>query len=227
MATLNAFSFYPKILLVGVAALALLVACGEEDSSKAPSVSSTGRGVKANLNPPCTYVAGRTNKVDAELFDTTGKGDIQHLKQLIDAGRNVNATDSLKRTPLFVAAFCNRPEVENFLIDKGGAVNARDFLGMTPLHAAVLVGGSEAAKVLILKGANINIRNAAGFTPLRLAAATDQIAMVELLLEHEANVQAHDLDGIAAAALAAKNKYPLAVAAIHKSQEKQPTSTQE
>lgn len=226
MATLNAFSFYPKILLVGVAVLALLAACGERDSSKAPSVSTTGSGVKANLNPPCAYVAGHTNKADAELFDASGKGDTQRLKQLIDAGRNVNAMDSLKRTPLFVAAFCNQAEVENLLIDKGSVVNAMDFLGMSPLHAAVLVGGNEAAKVLILKGANINLRNTAGFTPLRLAAATHQIAMVELLLEHGAPVQAHDLDGIAAAALAAKNKYPLVVAAINKPQENQPASTQ-
>ena len=224
MAMLNAFSFYPKILLVGVAVLALLAACGEQNSSKAPS-STTGSGVKASFLS-CANVAGRPNKVDAELFDASGKGDIQRLKQLIDAGRNVNAKDSLKRTPLFVAAFCNRPEVENFLIDKGGAVNARDFLGMTPLHAAVLVGGSEAAKVLILKGANVNMRNTAGFTPLRLAAATGQIPMAELLLEHGANVQAHDLDGISAAAHAAKNKYPFVVGAIQKLQEKQPTSTQ-
>jgi ankyrin repeat protein len=220
MAMLKAFSSNPRTFLVSVAALVLLAACGEHGSSKAPLVPAKESSAKAKLNPPCAYVAGRLNKVDAELFGASGEGDVRLVKQLIDAGRNVNATDSFKRTPLFAAAFCNRPEVGNLLIDKGSAVNAKDFLGMSPLHAAVLVGGSEAAKALISKGANINIRNTAGFTPLHLAAATNQIAMVELLLEHGANVQAHDLDGIAAASLASKNDHPLVVAAIKKLQEK-------
>lgn len=224
MATSTLFSSHSKFIYpLTVAALVLLAACGQQGDSKAPSASATD--ARSNL-PPCTYVAGRTGKADAALFRAAGEGSISDVLQLLASGGNVNAKDSLKRTPLFAAAFCNRPEMENLLIDKGGSVNARDFLGMSPLHASVLVGGSEAAKALISKGADINLRNSAGVTPLRLAAATHQIVMAELLLEQGANVQANDLDAIAAKSLASKNQYPSVTAAISKLEEEKRNTIQ-
>jgi uncharacterized protein len=178
-------------------------------------VSSMESKVKAQAKP-CSYVAGHANEADAALFSAAAQGDVGRLKSVIDSGRNVGAVDSLKRTPLFAAAFCNRPEVVNLLMEKGSVVDAKDFLGMSPLHAAVLVGGADAAKALLEKGANINSKNTAGFTPLRLAASTHQLEMVELLLERGADVQLHDLDAIDIAPFASKNEHPIIVAAVKK-----------
>lgn len=203
--------------ILSVATIGLLTACGERASSEAPVGSATEKISKTN----CFNTVGRLIKNDAELFDASGAGDIHRVEQSIAAGGNVNATDSLKRTPLFAAAYCNNPEVTNLLIDKGGDVNARDFIGMSPLHAAVVVGWGEVATALILRGANIDIRSIAGRTPLHVAAATDQVEMVELLMEHGANSQVPDKDGNSAASLASNNSHPAVVVAINKWQGKQ------
>jgi ankyrin repeat protein len=210
---------------VSVAALGLLAACGDHGSSEQPFVSTKENGAKTKLTTQCSYVVGHRNKND-ELFVASGAGDVRRVKQSIDAGRNANAMDSLRRTPLFAAAFCNRSDVENLLIDKGSVVDARDFLGMSPLGAAVLVGGMDAAKALISRGANINIQTTDGKTPLHMAAATNQVAMVELLLEHGANAQVRDKKGFTAASIASRNGHQTVVATIKKWQEKQETPVQ-
>ncbi|MHB8167519.1 MAG: ankyrin repeat domain-containing protein [Sulfuricella sp.] len=210
--------------IVSVAAISLLTACGKRSSPETPLGSATERGANANSTTQCFYAVGHLSKNDAELFAASEAGDVPRVEQSINAGGNANATDALKRTPLFAAAFCNHPEVANLLIDKGSVVNARDFIGMSPLHAAVIVGGDEAAKALILRGANIDILSTAGQTPLHLAAATNQVAMVELLLERGANAQVRDKGGITAASLASKNGHPTVIATIKKWQEKQKTS---
>lgn len=225
MTVVNTYSFRIKSLsIVGVAAIGLLTACGERSSSEKSLGSATEAGAKANSATACFHAVGRLSNNDAELFAASGYGDIHRVEQSIDAGGNINATDFLKRTPLFAAAFCNHPEVANLLIDKGGDVNAKDFIGMSPLHAAVVDGGTAATKALISRGANINIRNSTGRTPLHLAAATNQAAMVKLLLERGANAQVHDKDGISAATLASDNGHTTIAATIKEWQEKQKTS---
>lgn len=223
MVASNTSSSHLNLLrMVSIAALGLLAACGDHGSSEKPLASKTESGAKTNPTTQCSYVVGHViNKHDDELFTASGAGDARLVRQAIDAGRDVNAMDSLRRTPLFAAAFCNRSEVENLLIDKGSVVDARDFLGMSPLGAAVLVGGMDAAKALIARGANVNIQTTAGLTPLHLAAATNQVAMVELLLEHGANVRLRDKNGITAASIASRNGNQAVVASIKKWQVKQ------
>lgn len=226
MTAVKTFSAHLKSLsIVSVVAISILTACGERGSSEATLAPPTERGAKANSTTQF-HVVGRLSKNDSELFAASGSGDVLRVEKSIDAGGNVNATDSLKRTPLFAAAFCNHPEVANLLIDKGSDVNARDITGMSSLHAAVIVGGKETAKALILRGANINILSAAGRTPLHSAAATNQMTMVELLLERGADAQVRDKDGITAATLASKNGHLTVAVRIKKWQEKQNTPIQ-
>jgi ankyrin repeat protein len=227
MTTAKTSFYHLKFLgILCAAAIGLLTACGERGPSESPLGSAMGKGAKASAAAQCFYAVGRPSKNDVDLFAASGAGDVRRVEQAIDAGGNLNATDSLKRTPLFAAAFCNHSEVANLLIDKGGDVNARDFLGMSPLHAAVVAGGDEAAKTLISKGANINIQSTAGRTPLHLAAATNQLALVELLLERGADAQIPDKNGITAASLASSNDHPTIGVAIEKWQEKHKPSTQ-
>ena len=208
-------------LMLGAAALSLLTGCGEHGFMSIPTNSSKLAEAKTDSITPCFFAGRGLDENDMRLFAATGAGDITQVEQLIAAGANINAADSLKRTPLFAAVFCNHPQSINLLIDKGSDMNARDFSGMSPLHAAVAVGAMDAAKALIAKGANLDIQNTAGRTPLHLAAATNQIAMVELLLEHGANAQARDKNGNAAAFLASDNGHASVSAALKKWQEKQ------
>jgi hypothetical protein len=204
-----------------VFASAALSACGEHISSHAPSAQPSRSAAQAKSDTQCFFAVGPLTEIDAQLFAASGAGDVSRIEQSIAAGASINATDALKRTPLFAAAFCNHPQTINLLIDRGSEVNAKDFLGMPALEAAVVMGWREAAQALIARGADINMRNAAGRTPLHMAAAADDMAMVELLLGHGANTRIRDKDGNVAASLAKLNGHETAAAAIRKWQEKE------
>lgn len=197
--------------------IGMLAACGKPDEKTVPPalVQSTTK--------PCPiihfYVAGLSKK-DQELFSASAAGDVARAEQAIVEGANVNVVGSLKRTPLFAAAFCDRPEVAKLLIDRGSQANAKDVNGISPLHAAVIVGAGDTAKALIDKGADINIQDAAGRTPLHVAAATNQISLVELLLERKANASARDRNGITAASLASESGHSKPGTVIRKWHEK-------
>lgn len=225
MATTTFSSTLKSLFIVSMATISLLTGCGKHDSSKLPVDAATEKAAKANQDTPCFYAAGRPGKNDAELFIASAAGDVRRVEQAINAGGNVRATDSLKRTPLFAAVFCDHADVAIFLLDKGSDINARDFLGMSPLHAAVIAGGNEVAKTLILRGADVNSQSNTGRTPLHLAAATKQMALVELLMERGANGDMPDRNGITAAALASNNGHPAVVATIKEWQEKQKTAS--
>ena len=52
-------------------------------------------------------------------------GAVSQRIKALDEGANVNASGALKRTPLFTAAFCDRPEVVKLLLDKGATQKHR------------------------------------------------------------------------------------------------------
>ena len=204
--------------MVGLFGISLLAACGNPDSAEMPLAASQQTANTCQV--PHSY-SGALSKNDEDLFSASAAGDVRRVELAIGEGANVNATAALKRTPLFAAAFCDRPEVAKLLIDKGSQVNVKDVNEMSSLHAAVIVGGVDTVKALIGKGADINIRDVADRTPLHVAAATDQIPMVELLLERGANALARDRGGATAASLASVNGHSKPGAIIRTWQEKQ------
>lgn len=222
IATQNCLGTVSALRILSLSWISLLVACGNPDATETPVAT-----VQQSANTcvvPHAYAVGELSKRDEDLFAASAEGDVHRVQQAIDDGANVNATGTLKRTPLFAAAFCDRPAVATLLIDKGSQVNEKDANGMSSLHAAVIVGGADTAKVLIEKGADINIRDSSGRTPLHVAAATDQLALVELLLVRGANVVARDRGGFTAAALASENGHANSGATIRKWKEKQKAS---
>lgn len=203
--------------LASMAGIILVAACGKP---VAPEVPVTAAPSGSACVVPHMYGDSRLDKNSEGLFSAAAAGDARRVEQLIEQGANVNVVGSLHRTPLFAAAFCDRPDVVVLLLKKGSNANAIDSNGMSSLHAAVIVGGTGAAKALIANGADINSLDASGRTPLHLAAATDQVLMVELLLEHKANVLAHDKRGMTAAALASGNGHSMPGVVIKKWREK-------
>lgn len=205
--------------LAGLCAIGLLAACGKPESVEAPSVAAQPTGRPCPI--PRTNPIEVLSKNDDELLSASAAGDVRGAQQAIDQGANVNASGALKRTPLFVAAFCDRPELVKLLVEKGGKHDIADANGMLPLHAAVIVGAAETAKILIANGANVDSRDAAGHSALHVAAATNQISMVEMLLQAKANATARDKSGKTAASLARDNGHSTPGTVIRQWQEKQ------
>ena len=94
------------------------------------------------------------------------------FKLLREAGANLEATSSLRLTPLHEAAVNGRPDLLSLLIQSGVNVNATCIKGKTALHfAAHSYGGGrvDCADLLVKAGAAVNVRSVDGWTPLDFA----------------------------------------------------------
>ena len=74
---------------------------------------------------------------DYSLSDAIKKGDIEAVKQHLDAGADVNAKTKNGYPPLHEAAGWGHKEVVELLIDNGADVNGKDKLGWTPLFESL------------------------------------------------------------------------------------------
>ena len=77
-----------------------------------------------------------------DIWEAADQGNIEAVKQHLDAGANVNAKDEVGWTLLHTAAFYGHKEIAELLIAKGADVNAKSKRG-TPLSNAVKSGDKE------------------------------------------------------------------------------------
>ena len=113
------------------------------------------------------------------------------FKLLREAGANLEATSSLRLTPLHEAAVNGRPDLLSLLIQSGVTVNATCIKGKTALHfAAHSYGGGrvDCADLLVKAGAAVNVRSVDGWTPLDLAINRGHRRMWPLFLRAGAEI---------------------------------------
>ncbi len=190
--TVVPLSLASRTLIGGV--LLLLVAC-----NKAPE-----KVVESTLKQDAMT---ETVSSDSSLAKAASRGDIAKVKQLINDGAKIDATDALGRTPLHMAVFYSHPKTTALLIASGSNINAKDRTGMTPLHAAVLVGDLQEVDLLLEKKPEIDTTNEIGLTPLHLAAATGQPQLSALLIKRGADVQKKDNEGRTPLSYATNNQH--------------------
>jgi cytochrome c2 len=122
------------------------------------------------------------------VSDAAKKGDVAELERLLDAGGDVNETDSFA-PPLHLAAMIGHVGAVQLLAARGANLNATSSLG-TPLHAAVQFGKVEAIRALLSVGADPDARDNDGYTPLIRAASRPSVQVVEALIAGGADVDA-------------------------------------
>ena len=127
-----------------------------------------------------------------DIHQAAKDGNIEAVKQHLDAGADVNAMNKYGWTPLFYAVQVDYKEVAELLITKGADVNAKDVKGKTPLHYPSTKGIAE---LLIAKGADLNAKDEWGCTPSHYYAASGHKGITEILIANGANVNAKDKDG--------------------------------
>ena len=122
------------------------------------------------------------------LMHSASSGTVAIMRELLDAGADVNAANARKATALHWAL----PDAEKvkLLLVKGARADAKTVEGRTPLYvAATLPGGAPAARLLLEVGANVDDSTLPGTTAL-FPAATTSAEMTKLLLDHGANPNA-------------------------------------
>ena len=133
------------------------------------------------------------------IYEAAGFGNIEAIKQHLAADADLNAKDTIGRTPLHIAAYTGHKEIVELLIANGADLNGKDGHGSTPLHNAAVNGHKEIAELLITKGADVNAKKDVndpekddGGTPLHGAADMGRFEVVELLIAKGADVNERD-----------------------------------
>ncbi len=114
------------------------------------------------------------------------------VRELADAGIDVNAKDDEGLSPLHRAVRNGETEVVETLIAAGADVNAKDNDGESPLHRAARSGETEVVETLIAAGADVNAKDNYGESPLHRAARNSETKVVETLIAAGADVNAKD-----------------------------------
>ena len=128
----------PHLLIAAIAAMLLYVATswwagsGEsQQSAPAPEAKPVEPIAEAAKPEPPTAKAP-----DISIWDAAMSGNIEAVKQHLDAGANVNAKNDEDGTPLHFATFHGHKEIAELLIANGADVNAKNNYGDTPLDSA-------------------------------------------------------------------------------------------
>ena len=75
-------------------------------------------------------------------------GNIESVKQHLDAGTDVNAKDDIGRTPLHWSTVFGKNEIVELLMAEGADINAKSDGGRTPLDWAIRSNVTETADLL-------------------------------------------------------------------------------
>ena len=131
-----------KSILVSIVAVMLLVGCGESQQS-APQAEPVEPIAEAAKPEPPTAKAP-----DILLIEAAAEGNIEAVKQHLNAGTDVNAKDEDSWTPLHFAASDGHKEVVELFIAKGADVSVKSKFDETPLDLAIINNETETADLL-------------------------------------------------------------------------------
>ncbi|WP_421798391.1 ankyrin repeat domain-containing protein [Haliscomenobacter sp.] len=140
------------------------------------------------------------------LVNASEEGALPVVRQLKDAGANVNAPDENGTTPLMAASEEGQEQVVQYLLSVGAEVNAKNKEGWTALAFAARENQPEVIQFLLAKKADLeahctyrsissygnrnkptNLTFYQGSTPLMIAVEENAAESVRILLENRAN----------------------------------------
>ena len=134
--------------------------------------------------------AGATDQ--SPVADAAMRGEVDHVRELLRSGEDVNAAQGDGMTALHWAAESGNAELASMVIYAGANVGAVTRLGdYTPLHIASRSGRDAVVSVLLDAGADVDaITSTGSVTSLHFGAASGSVEVVEALIEAGANVNA-------------------------------------
>lgn len=165
--------------------IALLLQLSGASSSKSPAEYITSsEDTEGNLSSEKNhgswfYVNKRNERGETPLHLATIKGDLRKVRELLNQGACVNASDFAGWTPLHEA--CNHGwfEVAKLLIQFGADVNVPGLDKDTPLHDAAVNGHDKIVNLLLKYGADPSKKNAHWRTSLDVARSEKVVKILQ------------------------------------------------
>jgi len=137
-----------KHILITTIAAVVLLGCGQSQQSTPAPESKPVEPVAetAKPEPPATKAP------NISIREAVKTGNIEAVKQHLDAGADVNAKGKYGRAPLHYAASRGLKKIIELLIARGADVNTKievgDYIGQTPLDGAIQWERTGSAELL-------------------------------------------------------------------------------
>lgn len=170
--------------------------------SCAPSTEASERDVERATalmakQPPTARIEPDYSGYD--IVKATQYGATDRVKELINAGWDVNEPDSETVTLLHWAAINNRRDIIRYFLKKGALVDAvGGELNATPLHWATRQGHLGSVVLLMAAGADPRVRDAEGCSCIHIAAQFAHTALVAYFIAKGVDPDLQDRGGMTA-----------------------------
>lgn len=112
------------------------------------------------------------------------RGDIELLTWALRNGADINAQNTMKKTPLHLAAEQNQATAVKVLLESGADLMPKTLAGFTPLHLAVLNGHEDVVRTLLEHGGVDEHADSVHGTPVEMASAGKNSKIQEMLAEY-------------------------------------------
>jgi len=144
------------------------------------------------LDPDSRHRGRRSDNGDANntLLHWAAHFDAPECAQvLIASGAELEAINSVGRTPLHTSACAGAADTAKVLLDNDADIEALDNIARAPLSIACHCGSLSVTKILLDYGAEVDARSA-GWTALHVACSLGFDKIAEVLLEQGADIEA-------------------------------------
>jgi ankyrin repeat protein len=175
-------------------ALVAAIAAGRSDTT----AWLLAKGARVNI------LVGPSEETPLHLAAFQGNCDI--VKQLIEAGADVNLRDAHEQSAIERALDEGNGSMVTLLVEHGADLKSWDDIGLTPFTRAAMLGRVGEVRLFLANGVTIADRDRSGYTMLAAAAYGGNQELVSLLLSLGSDVNAHSTYGESVLDLAQLNK---------------------
>ena len=132
----------------------------------------------------------RVRAIDRALYEAANEGQLDEVKELVQAGASPSAIVYGDGSPLIGAARSGRADITRYLLDQGADPNGIVPGDGSPLINAAGRGRLDQVQMLVDRGADVNLAVDGDENPLMNAAEGGHLAIVQYLVSKGADIHA-------------------------------------